>query len=77
MHRGELWFIRDAVRAAATALQVRAHDYQTFEEFEQISQSMGNEVLLTQPRVIRVEDPYRDVERLFQELVEVESEAAT
>jgi hypothetical protein len=62
--------IRDAVRAAATAFEMRADDYQTIEEFELATYSMGNEIRLTPPKVLRVQDPRTEVDKLFSELVE-------
>lgn len=69
--------IENAASAVATFLSKRAQDYLDPDKFAQYTQSMGNEVRMTVPRVVRIEDATADLARLYAELVEDEQQVAS
>jgi hypothetical protein len=62
--------IMDAVRASATRLQLSIDDVRTFEDLNQFARTMGNDIRLTTPLVIRVNDIGHDLNNLYVELVD-------
>lgn len=61
--------IMDAVRANAARLQNSAEEVRTLADLDHFSRTMGNDIRLTPPLVVRVEDAQRDLLNLYDELV--------
>ena len=61
--------IMDAVRANAIRVTKSSNELRVLAEFEQFARSMGNDIRLTPPLVVRVEDAKRDLLELYDDLV--------
>ena len=62
--------IMDAVRANATRLQQSIEEVRTFEDLNHFARTMGNDIRLTAPLVVRIDDIERNLNDLYLELVD-------
>lgn len=62
--------IIDAVRANSTRLQKSIGELRTFEDLSQFARTMGNDIRLTAPLVVRIGNMERDLANLYIELVD-------
>jgi len=63
--------VNAAKRAIKSRLGVSREHFRCLEDFERFAQGRANELLITRPRPMRVEDPDSDLDRLCKELVGV------
>jgi hypothetical protein len=65
-----VWQIDDAIKANMNRLLRDQAEYRSLEDFEQYVNTLANDIRMTPPRVIAVNNPADEIERLFRELVE-------
>jgi hypothetical protein len=61
--------VNAAKRAIEERLKVDAGSFRTVEDLQRFIDTRGNQIILTQPRPVKVFDPRQDLDQLFGELV--------
>lgn len=64
------WWLNHAKRSFLASLRADQEQFKSLDDLEQFVTTRGNELVLTKPRSMRVEDVSRDLKRLYAELVE-------
>ena len=63
------WALNSAKQALSARLRADRDGFKTVEDLEQFVRTRANDLIVTMPRPVKVVEPERDLERLFDELV--------
>ncbi len=71
----DLLKVDSAKRAIAERIEIAADDFRSLEDLQAFVKSRGNDIILTEPRAIKVSQPKSELNELYAELVEGRSRA--